>query len=101
MCAGGNVRSVALKFLLKYKYGHESLSCGQDANSAETIDMLCNWADYIVILTEEYKKFVPDKYWPKMFCYDVGPDRFGYAFNQELLEILDKMIVTHGIFSKI
>lgn len=100
MCAGGNVRSVGLKYLLKYKYGHESLACGQDANSTETIDMLCNWADYVIVLTEDYKKFVPEKYKEKLLCYDVGADRFGYAFHPELMSLCEKMIVEHGLFNK-
>lgn len=100
MCAGGNVRSVGLKYLLKYKYGHESLACGQDANSPETIEMLCNWADYIVVVTEEYTKFIPEKYHSKLFCYQIGEDRFGYAFHPELLSISDQLIVQHGFFNK-
>lgn len=103
MCAGGCVRSVGLKYLLKNKYGHESLACGQDNNSgnyAETIEMLCNWADYVIVLTEDYKKFVPEKYKEKLLCYDVGTDRFGYAFHPELLGLCDKMIVEHGLFNK-
>jgi predicted protein tyrosine phosphatase len=99
MCAGGCVRSVALKYLLKYKYGHESLACGQDANSAETIELLCKWADYIVVMTEDYKKFVPDAYKSKLLCYDVGVDRFGYAFHPELMGLCDKMIIEHGLFN--
>ncbi len=101
MCAGGNVRSVGLKYLLKYKYGHESLACGQDSNSAETIEMLCNWADYIIVVTNEYRKFSPEKDHNKMFCYDIGVDRFGYAFHPELLDGFDKMIVEHGVFNKL
>lgn len=100
MCAGANVRSVALKYLLKYKYGHESLACGQDANSAETIDMLCNWADYVIVVTDEYAKFVPEKYKSKLFCYEIGEDRFGYAFHPELLSKADRLIETHGLFNK-
>lgn len=100
MCAGGNVRSVGLKYLLKYKYGHESLACGQDANSSETIEILCNWADYVIVLTEEYSKFIPEKYKTKLLCYNVGVDRFGCAFHPELLDILDRMIIEHGLFNK-
>lgn len=100
MCAGGNVRSVALKYLLKYKYGHEALACGQDANSAETIDLLCNWADYVIVMTEEYEKFVPEKYKGKLLCYDVGVDRFGYAFHPELLGLSDRLIEIHGLFNR-
>ena len=99
MCAGGNVRSVAAKYLLKYKYGHESLACGQDANTPDTIDTLCNWADYVIVMEPDYAKFVPEKYHTKLFCYDVGPDRFGYAFHPELCAIIDKMIIEQGLFN--
>lgn len=100
ICAGGNVRSVGLRYLLHYKYGHEVLACGQDANLPETIDMLCNWADYIIVVAEEYLPVVPEKYKNKLFLYNIGPDRFGYAFNPELLAISDKLIQEHGLFNK-
>ncbi len=100
MCAGGNVRSVGLKYLLKYKYGHEALSCGQDANSSETIEMLSNWADYVIVLAGEYIKFVPKSFKGTVLLYDVGSDRFGYAFHPELIQMLEKMIVEHGLFNK-
>lgn len=100
MCAGGNVRSVGLKFILRYKYGHESLACGQDANSSETIKMLSAWADYIIVLEPDYLKFVPSEFSSKTLCYNVGPDRFWYAFNPELLSILDEMIIKDGKFNK-
>lgn len=101
MCAGGLVRSAALKYILKYRYGHESLACGQDANSAETIEMLCNWADYILVVTQDYLKFVPEQYQNKTFCYEIGEDRFGYAFHPELIDIADKLIIQHGLFNKL
>ena len=106
MCAGGNVRSVGLKYVLRYKYGHEALACGQDANSPETIDMLCRWAHYIIIVEPDYEKFIPERYrfhadgTKKMFCYNVGPDRFGYAFHPELVQFFDKAIIEHGVFNK-
>lgn len=101
MCAGGNVRSVGLKYLLKYQYGHEALACGQDANSAETIDMLCQWADYIIVVAEEYLKFIPEQHSNKLFCYNIGEDRFGYAFHPELLTIGNNLIIQHGLFDKL
>lgn len=100
ICAGGNVRSVGLRYLLHYKYGHEVLACGQDANNSETIDILCNWADYVIVVAEEYLFVVPEKYKSKLLCYNIGPDRFGYAFHPELLDISDKLINEHGLFNK-
>jgi predicted protein tyrosine phosphatase len=106
MCAGGHVRSVGMKYLLTYKYGHEALACGQDSNSPETIEMLCQWADYVVVMSPEYEKFVPQKYHfkengeRKLFCYNVGPDRFGTAFHPELQKMIQVMIQQHGLFLK-
>lgn len=100
MCSGGNVRSVGLRYLLHYKYGHRVLACGQDANTQEDREMLYKWADYIIVMSEEYRKFVPAEYNNKTFIYEVGPDRFGYAFHPELLQICDQLIVNHGLFNK-
>lgn len=49
-CFGGNVRSVGCKFVLHMKYGHDVLACGVDHNTPETIEMLCNWADYVIVM---------------------------------------------------
>ena len=107
VCAGGHVRSVGLKYLLTYKYGHEALACGQDANSTETISMLAEWADYIIVMQPCYAPFVPEKYHKKesgerkLFCYDVGEDRYGYAFHPELQKQLVGIIEQHGLFNKL
>jgi len=100
MCAGGNVRSVGLKWLLRYKYGHDALACGQDANPPETRDMLCEWADYVVVMTENYFKEINPKYHYKTLICEVGEDRYGYASHPELFQIADDWIINGGIFNK-
>lgn len=100
MCAGGNVRSVALKRMLRDRYGHDCLCCGDSANTQETREMLYEWADYIITLADEYNKFIPEKYNHKLFCYNVGPDVFGYAAHPVLNSILGKIIEEHGLFNK-
>jgi predicted protein tyrosine phosphatase len=100
ICQGGQVRSVGLKYILTYKYNHEALACGVQSNTPDTISMLCGWADAIVILQKEFIQFVPAEHRNgKLFCYDVGPDRFGYAFHPELQSMLDNMIQKHGKFT--
>lgn len=67
--------------------------------------MLYKWADYIIIMQSKFEKYVPDKYKfnesgeRKLFAYDVGEDRFGYAFHPELQKMLDGMIQNHGLFA--
>jgi predicted protein tyrosine phosphatase len=103
VCQGAHVRSVALKYLLTYKYGHEVLACGWESNTAETRNMLFEWADIIVIMQKEFEKYVPEQYHNKgderkLYSYDVGEDRYGNPFHPELQEGLIQMIEKHGLF---
>lgn len=99
ICQGGHVRSVAAKYLLRYKYGHDVIACGWEGNTDETRDMLCQWAEYIVIMQGEFKKYIDPMYHGKLFAYDVGRDRFGNPFHPELQAMIDGMIRKHGLFS--
>jgi len=98
VCQGGQVRSVALKYRLTYVYGHEAIPCGVQSNSKDTIRMLCHWADWTIILQPEFKAWIPPEYHGKLFCYDVGADRWANPFHPELQAILDQLIKKHGKF---
>jgi len=102
-CQGGHVRSVALKYLLTYKYGHEVLACGWESNKEDTRNMLYEWADVIVIMQAEMEKYVDPKHHNdgerrKLYCYDVGEDVYGNPFHPTLQQSLDHMIQSHGLF---
>lgn len=60
--------------------------------------MLGNWADYIVILEPSMANHIGEPLRSKLFCYNVGPDRWGNCFHPELTSILDQMIQRHGAF---
>lgn len=103
MCQGGHVRSVALKYLLKYVYGHDVLACGWESNTQETREMLYRWADVIVIMQPEMEQYVPQEHHNagdrrKLLCYDVGPDNYGSPFHPSLQQGLREMIEGHGVF---
>lgn len=103
VCQGAHVRSVALKYLLTYKYSHEVLACGWESNTPETRNMLFEWADIIVIMQKKFEKYIPEKYRDdgdrrKLYCYDVGEDRYGNPFHPELQQMLIQMIEKHGLF---
>lgn len=98
MCRGGHVRSVGAKFLLSYKYGHEVLACGWESNSDETLEMLFDWADFIIVMKDEFMQYVPKKYKGKTFCYHVGRDIFGNPFHPDLQKFTEKLIKSHGKF---
>jgi predicted protein tyrosine phosphatase len=78
VCAGGNVRSVALAYVLKHELkGHEAIAIGGLTASKETVEMLCEWADFIVLMESHMTHFIQPKYNAKIKCVDVGPDVWG------------------------
>lgn len=76
MCRQGLVQSVALADVLKMHFRPvDVIPIGHFANSAETIQMLCKWADRIVVMETHYKKHVPSEFHDKVLICDVGPDK--------------------------
>jgi predicted protein tyrosine phosphatase len=103
-CRGGHVRSVGLKYRLTYVYGHDVIACGHESNSEEVRRMLYEWADVIVIMESYMEEYIPKEFHitkdgkRKLFCYDVGEDRFGNPFHPELQAMLENMIQKHKLF---
>jgi hypothetical protein len=50
VCQGGNVRSVALGYILKYGYDVDGIARSWERNTLETIALLGDWADRICVL---------------------------------------------------
>lgn len=92
VCQGGNSRSVHLAYLLKYKYGADALNCGWQGNAPATLKMLCEWAEFIILVEEWMREKISQEYHYKVRVFDVGPDRF-FQPNMELIELFDQMIV--------
>ena len=92
MCEGGTVRSVAMAYSLKYSFGQDALACSWAKNSPETIALLCEWADWIIVLQEKFTKYIPENCAHKMRVFDVGPDRWGNPLNKELVEMVSEQV---------
>ena len=54
VCEHGNVRSVALAYLLKVIYGYDVLAIGMKETGIETQNMLFTWADTIIFLEHSF-----------------------------------------------
>ena len=70
--------------LLKY-WGNETLAAGIDTNSPETLAMLYDWADAI-ILTEKRQALKTNPPEEKTKIFDVGGDTYPLLFNSDLLK---------------
>lgn len=104
VCENGQVRSVALTYLIKTLYGnkHEAIAVGIVRISAATREMLFTWADKIVILDKSVP-FNSDDYEPvpgkiylrnKVVSLSTGEDIWHDAKDQELLHKLMKQLHT-------
>ena len=52
LCNGGVVRSVTLAAMLKYWFDQDAVAASIDKNQGGTMNMLCEWADAIVVVDE-------------------------------------------------
>jgi hypothetical protein len=89
VCDGGNVRSHALAYVLHDLKGHEAIAVGRIRVSAETMDMLCGWADRVVLMQPHMMESIPESHRRKVLVTDVGVDRFGIYIHPELLAMVN------------
>lgn len=85
VCDGGNVRSHAMAFILKHEHSHEAIAVGRLTASRETLGMLCEWADEIILMQPCMEASIENRFKEKLRCVDVGPDRYGIYIHPELL----------------
>lgn len=91
VCDQGINRSVQFAHLLKY-LKHDTLPVGLKTTSAETLQMLYQWADVIILTEEKQLMEIPGDYHKKVKVWDVGPDNYPRPFNPELNAIARRFI---------
>ncbi len=84
ICDGGNVRSQAMVVALKELHRQEAIAIGRWRVSPLTMEMLCSWADKIIVMQPHMVESVPAQFHGKTVCVDVGEDRFGIQVHPEL-----------------
>jgi len=86
VCGEGLNRSVCVRMLLQY-VGHEVIPVGLNRHTDETLQMLYDWADRVIVLDRGLAARVPQD---KLLVWDVGPDRYSTAraFDPDLVRRL-------------
>lgn len=94
LCNHGNVRSVALKYLIQRLYDHDVLAAGVEENSFDTLEMLFKWAEKVISLTPEANdSVIASSHSPKdRHFIDIGKDVWNNPFAQELQHKLLKKV---------
>jgi len=94
ICSAGTVRSVAMAHCLKHNFDQDALPAGRDANSQQTLDMLSDWADVIILMQPKYGEGILKRHVHKVVppaLTDVGMDRWGNALDPELQSIVGEI----------
>lgn len=86
VCDGGNVRSHALAYVLKYDHQQEAIAIGRWFMSEASIAYFCDWADVIVTTRPHMSESIRPEYQHQIVCWDMGEDVWGYGFHQDLLK---------------
>ncbi len=95
VCQQGSVRSVTMATILKGR-GLDCLACGVLSNQSDTIKMLCDWADKILIVTSDLSEHIPEKSKSKIVDMEIGPDVWGVPMNPDLVTKTERSIYAHS-----
>ena len=99
VCCQGLVRSVALADVLKLHFEPVDVipvGYSENANSEETLVILCDWADYIIVMEKHIKERLAERVGLvylsnfSVFTCEVGPDTYGGKHNRRDI-LIDKV----------
>ena len=95
VCRYGNVRSVALAYILKILFKQEAIAVGAKTSSDKTFKMMSDWADKIIFLTTRLDRYQLMKHNPKVILMDIGSDVWHDANHQNLKHLLFEELAKH------
>lgn len=105
VCEGGTVRSVGLARYLKKVCdpGHDALAASWRRNTRDTMIMLCEWAELIIIVEPQDRVQLPVRYRAdgaaadKVKVCDVGRDRYLNPFHRDLQQLCAAFVKKEGL----
>ena len=94
VCHQGNNRSVTVANQLRY-WKHDVLTAGLEVNPKETLDLLCDWSDRILVVEFGMERQLDKRHRDKVEVWHVGPDEYPRPFNKELLARVTALMEAH------
>lgn len=93
VCEAGIVRSGALAYSLRYNFGQSRvLQASHAKTTPEDLDLLGEWADYIVVLESKFAQKFLMKWKAKIRVLDVGPDVWKNPLDPKLQDIVSEAV---------
>jgi hypothetical protein len=83
--------------VLKDYGAHDAIAAAWRYNSKETLAMLSEWADCIVVMQPGGVKYLAEQFRQKIKVCDVGPDRWRSAVHPELTDICMRWSRSEGL----
>lgn len=91
VCLHGNSRSAALTWRLKNdEFNCDAIPIGWAIANKDTLDMLCNWADVIVVMWDRFIQNIPEDFRRKLVVCNLGNDRWVNPIHPEIQELVTK-----------
>lgn len=95
VCDEGNSRSPTLASLLRYR-GHDTLAVGVQRAAPETLKMLADWSDRIILTDASQRSAFPDVHDDHVDVWPIA-DTYPRPFNKQLLEVARRFITQEGL----
>ena len=98
VCHQGNCRSVATRWCLIKRGYRNVISTGCMSTNPETLQMLCDWADKILVAKPKHGKPLPDNAQDKIDKrFTIGEDLWHNPMNKKLQDIANKQLDLIGL----
>lgn len=95
VCRSGRVRSHAIKVAMELK-GHEAINAGVKYHSPETLKMLAEWAELILVPEAWIKEELESMgITTRIIDLQIGPDIWKTKVTQDLMKVTQKKIKKH------
>lgn len=86
VCAGGNIRSRAMAYILMERHKQDALSAGALYQPQTIAHLAATWADRIIVMEPKFLEVIPFPIRGKVKVNDVGQDTYGTCWNFLLID---------------
>ena len=90
VCQNGMCRSVATRYCLKERGYTNVIAIGWNNTSVETLTMLCDWADIILVAKPDHGDMLPSGKEKINQVFTIGDDKWLNPMSKELHEIVNR-----------
>lgn len=86
VCAGGNIRSRAMAYIMMERHKQDALSAGALYQPDTIAHLAATWADRIIVMEPKFLEVIPFPLRGKARVNDVGHDTYGTPWNFILID---------------